>query len=175
LRDVHWLRRYWPHALLLAAALFFAGQLVFGQSEQQAVKQTVHDVLAATEVREGELPGRRDQRLQKLLGERFTDPITVRHSDLPRSGSGQRALLVWARLLQRYRSADLNVQQESIVLRGGQRATAQLDVELVATDAEGVRREQRSVEVSLVRSAERWRIDAIEVAPAAANQPEARP
>lgn len=174
--DLHRLRRYWPHALLGSIVLIFAGRtLLVKSSEEGLVLETLRGVLSAANVREDELPGSRDRRVQVVLREGFTDPVTVRHADLPRTGAGQRALLVWARLLQRYQAAELSILHASVALHGEGRATAQLDVELSARDSGAVRRDERAVKVSLVWERERWLIEAVDVAPAAANQPEARP
>lgn len=146
-----------------------------GTSHERAISQTLEALAEDAGVARGELPGQRDQRLQLALDRYFTDPLSVRHADLPQTGAGRRALLLWARLVGRYTMAKLNLEHPDISLAPSGRAVVKLDVVLEAEDSEGQQVFERAVELGLVEQAGRWQIEAIEVAPRAEQEPEARP
>jgi hypothetical protein len=138
-------------------------------------------VLDAAAVVESELPGSRDRRIQAALERYFTDPVTVRHSDLPKTGAGRRALLLWGRLLGQFEVARLVVEHQSIELAqasppdAASSAVAQVDVVLEARQRGQRLSERRSVALGLVQRGGEWRIESIFVAQRSSEQPEARP
>ena len=163
--------------LVLIAAL---GAVVYrsiwggNQSERQIAKM-LEALLEDVAVQAEETPGRRDRRVQEAVARYFTDPVTLRHADLPKTGPGQRGLLIWARLLEQFDAALLSMQHLELTLVGPSRALAKADVELHATKATESITQRRSVELGLVKQGDAWKIDSLVVAPGAADQPEARP
>ena len=145
-----------------------------GAGEQRAVESTLHALADDVGVHQGEFPGERDKRVQAALETYFTDPVTVRHRDLPLAGAGRRALLVWGRLLGRYEVAELGFEHEDITLQGG-RALVKLDLVLTASGKSGDTVDRRNVELGLIQQAGRWKIESVDVAARAQQQPEARP
>jgi hypothetical protein len=148
--------------------------LVPGDSPRDAVRHTVEQVLEDVAVRAGETPGRRDQRVQQTLARAFADPVSVRHVDMPRTGTGRAALLLWARLLGKYETAELSLVHFELA-QDAQRALAKVDVRLEAHGAEGSVTQQRTAELTLARRDDRWIIEAVDVVAGAADHPEARP
>ncbi len=157
--------------LILGAAV----QWVWGGGRERAVRLSLQDLMTAVEVREGEMPGHRDQRLQQALDEHFTKIVTVRHADLPRTGAGRRALLLWGRLLGNFHTADLSMEHLDIALRDATHARATLDVILSARSSASELHERRGVELGLVRENGEWRIESVDVAAASNAEPEPRP
>src|SRR5690606_6052375 len=155
---------------LLAVAVVVFG----GDSRERAVLETLRGLTQALEVREGETPGRRDQRVQQAVETYFTDAVSVRHADLPRTGAGRRALLLWGRLLEKYDSAALSIQHADVTLQG-ERARAKLDVALSARDEAGLHQYARAAELGLVREGDGWKIESLNIAPESQAEPEARP
>lgn len=156
-------------AILLAIRWFFPGD-----SSQEGVRRTLEQVLEDVAVRSGETPGRRDQRVQETLARNFADPVMVRYVDMPRTGAGRGALLLWARLLGTYETAELTLVHFELA-KDAERALAKVDVRLDAQGAKGNISQERAVEVTLVRRADRWIIESVDVVRGAANLPEARP
>ena len=159
----------------LALLLFAAIRVLFpGDSAQAAVRRTLEQVLADAAVRADETPGRRDQRVQETLARGFADPVSVRYVDMPRTGAGRPALLLWARLLGKYKTAELSLVHFELGQKG-ERALCKVDVRLDAQGASGSVTEQRSAEISLTRRGELWIIESVDVVAGAAELPEARP
>lgn len=148
--------------------------LVPGDSPRDAVRRTLEQVLEDVAVRAGETPGHRDQRVQETLAATFSDPVNVRYVDMPRTGAGRSALLLWARLLGKYETAELSLVHFEVAQQQD-RALAKVDVRLEAQGAAGSVTHQRAAEVTLVRRGDRWVIEAVDVVAGALNLPEARP
>ncbi|HEU5076197.1 MAG TPA: hypothetical protein VFU02_18520 [Polyangiaceae bacterium] len=167
-------RRLLSLVVLGIAILVAIRWLMPGDSSHQAVRRTLEQVLEDVAVRSGETPGRRDQRVQETLARNFADPVTVRYVDMPRTGAGRAALLLWARLLGAYQSAELSLVHFELA-READRALAKIDVRLEAQGSKGSISQERAVEVTLMRRADRWVIESVDVVRGAANLPEARP
>jgi len=157
--------------LLIAAALRL---LLPTNSPSAAVRATLEQVLADAGVHAGETPGPRDQRVQATLAKSFADPVTLRYVDMPRTGAGRDALLLWARLLGKYKTAELTLSHFELVQKAD-RALAKVDVRLDAQGPHGNLTDQRAAEITLVQRGDRWIIEAIDVVAGNANLPEARP
>lgn len=168
-------RRLLQGSLLLLVSLAFYLFRTNGDAREREIRATLEQLLADLRVRTDETPGPRDRRVQAAVDQYFTDPVTVRHADMPRTGAGRRALLLWARLLERFESAELSLAYLDVSVNDDQRAIAKADVKLDASDTEGSYAYQRQVELVLVRQGARWVIESLDVATAAAEQPEARP
>lgn len=138
------------------------------------VRRTLEQVLEDVAVRAGETPGQRDQRVQETLARTFADPVTVRYVDMPRTGAGRPALLLWARLLGKYKTAELTLVHFELAQQGD-RALAKVDVRLDAHGTDGTFTDQRAAEVTLVQQDGRWIIEAVDIVAGAAEHPEARP
>lgn len=167
-------RKWLSLAVLGLLSLALVRVLLPGDSQQAAVRGMLEQVLADAAVRSGETPGRRDQRIQATLARDFADPVSVRHVDMPRTGAGRPALLLWARLLGKYKTAELSLLHFELT-QNGDRALAKVDVRLDAEGANGNLSDQRSAELTLARRGDRWVIEAVDVVAGAANLPEARP
>lgn len=173
-------RQRWLFVALIALllGLWFISR---SQRDERAVLETLEAVLHEASVRESDLPGRRDQRLQDALERYFTDPVVVRYSDLPKTGSGRRALLLWGRLLGQLEEARLVIEHQMIEVAevpaaGKERSgVATVDVVLEARRDGKQWSDRRSVELGLLQVSGRWQIQSIEVAARSAAQPEARP
>lgn len=159
----------------LALLSFAAIRLLFpGDSAQAAVRRTLEGVLADVRVSADETPGRRDQRVQETLARVFADPVSVRYVDMPKTGAGRPALLLWARLLGKYKTAELSLVHFELGQRAD-RALAKVDVRLDAQGSAGSVTEQRRAEITLSRRGELWIIESVDVVAGAADLPEARP
>lgn len=143
-------------------------------SPREAVRRTLEQVLEDAAVRAGETPGRRDQRVQETLAQSFADPVLVRYVDMPKTGAGRSALLLWARLLGKYETAELTLTHFDVA-QEPDRALAKIDVRLDALGSDGNFSDQRSAEVTLRRRGELWIIESVDVVAGAAELPEARP
>lgn len=168
-------RRLLQGVVLLLVPLAFYLLLSRGDEREREIRATLKQLLVDFQVRADETPGPRDRRVQVAMDRYFTDPVTVRHVDMPRTGAGRRALLLWARLLGKYESAELSFEHLDISVNAEQRALAKADVRLDATDRDGSYAYERTVELILVPRGDRWVIESVDVAAAAENQPEARP
>lgn len=158
--------------LLLAALVRLF--LLPGDSSHDAVRHTLSQVLSDVAVRGNETPGRRDQRVQGALGRYFADPVTLRYVDMPKTGAGRSALLLWARLLGKFKTAELTMAHLKVT-ENGNRALATLDVRLDAEGADGSFSRERSAEIGLVHRGDVWVIESVDVVAGAADPPEARP
>jgi hypothetical protein len=159
----------------LALLIFAATRLLFpGDSAHRAVRRTLEGVLADVRVRADETPGRRDQRVQETLARAFADPVSVRYVDMPKTGAGRPALLLWARLLGKYKAAELSLVHFELGQKGD-RALAKVDVRLDAQGPGGSVTEQRAAEIALTRRGDLWIIESVDVVAGAADLPEARP
>jgi len=168
-------RRRLLSIVVLGLLLLAAVRLLFpGDSPKAEIRRTLEQVLEDVRVRAGETPGQRDQRVQETLANTFADPVTVRHVDMPRTGAGRSALLLWARLLGKYETAELVLVHYDLTQQED-RALAKVDVRLEAQGSEGSVTQQRAAEVTLVRRGDRWIIESVDVVAGAANLPEARP
>lgn len=162
--------------LLLVALVRF---LLPGDSADAGVRRTLTEVLNDVAVRGNETPGRRDQRVQAALERYFADPVTLRYVDMPKTGAGRPALLLWARLLGKFKTAELTLAHLEVTERGD-RALAKLDVRLNAEGAPGKgalgsTSDQRTAEVGLTRRGDTWIVESVDVVAGTADQPEARP
>ena len=163
---------------VLLGMLVLGGVVSLWRSEpsERVPLRVVREALAATEVRADETPGKRDRRLQEALESHFEDPVTVRHVDLPQTGAGRRALLLWGRLLQSYGSARLSGEQEQVSLSAnGGSATVRMRVVLQAEKAGATLSDERAVDVRLRKGDGGWKIQRVDVEPSANDIPEARP
>jgi hypothetical protein len=169
-------RRAWLYGTLVASVAAVVGVLAAGRSDERGALQVVRQVLQAAEVHPDELPGHRDRRLQEVLKSAFTDPVTLRHVDLPKTGAGHRGLLLWGRLLQSYRYVRFQVEQQQVELSDdGRAATVRLRVAMTGEKKGEEQHETRAVDVRLRRSSEGWKIELLDVAASERGQPEARP
>jgi ketosteroid isomerase-like protein len=125
-------------------------------------------------VRGNETPGRRDQRVQAALERYFSDPVTLRYVDMPKTGAGRPALLLWARLLGKFKTAELTLAHLELTERGD-RALAKLDVRLDAEGADGSFSDQRTAEVGLARRGDTWIVESVDVVAGTVDPAEARP
>ena len=158
------------------ALLTFAAIRIFfpGDSAQAAVRRTLEGVLADVRVRADETPGRRDQRVQETLARVFADPVSVRYVDMPKTGAGRPALLLWARLLGKYKTAELSLVHFELGQKGD-RALCKVDVRLDAHGSEGSVTQQRTAEITLTQRGDLWIIESVDVVAGSAELPEARP
>lgn len=143
-------------------------------SAHEAVRRTLTEVLDDVAVRGNETPGRRDQRVQATLERYFADPVTLRYVDMPKTGAGRPALLLWARLLGKFKTAELTLAHLKLTESGNQ-ALATLGVRLDAEGAQGTFSAERVAEVGLVRRGDAWVIESVDVVAGTADPPEARP
>jgi len=146
-----------------------------GDPSERQIARTLEALLNDVAVRSDETPGRRDQRVQEAVARYFTDPVTLRHADLPKTGPGRRGLLIWARLLEQFDTAVINMRHSSVSVVEPGRARVKADFELEATKGDEAVTQRRSAELGLVQRDDVWKIESLEVAPGAAEQPEARP
>jgi hypothetical protein len=175
LRKAVFTKRWLVRLVFFALFVAVLYRLTQGEGGQERlVLDSVETLLDQLRVVEGESPGRRDQRVQLALETWVTDPVTLRYSDLPRAGVGRSALLLWARLLGQLSRAELSILQHDISL-SGERARAIMDIVMNADSERGPITDQRTVELGLVRSKGAWKVERIDVSPATAAPPEARP
>jgi len=158
-------------ALLIFAAIRV---LLPADSAHEAVRITLEQVLADAAVRANETPGQRDKRVQETLARVFADPVSVRYVDMPKTGAGRPALLLWARLLGKYKTAELSLVHFELAQKAD-RALAKIDVRLDAHGSRGSLTDQRAAEVTLARRGDAWIIESVDVVAGAADLPEARP
>ena len=98
----------------------------------------------------------------------------MRYVDMPRTGAGRSALLLWARLLGKYKTAELSLTHFELAQKGD-RALAKVDVRLETQGPEGNVTDQRAAEVTMVHRGGGWIIESVDVLAGAADVPEARP
>lgn len=166
-------------ALLALAGMVAVGLALWlwpADEGDEAAVRVVQEVLEAARVAPGEMPGKRDQRLQEILDSHFEDPVTVRQADLPRTGAGRRALLTWGRLMQSYDEARLTAEQIQVGLSDDEKAaTVRLAVVLNAQQKGESVDDRRVVEVRLRKRDGTWRIQRVDIQRGASEVPEARP
>jgi len=167
-------RRLISLAGLLLLLFAVSRMLLPSDTANEAVRRTLEQVLSDARVRAEETPGRRDQRVQQTLARAFADPVSVRYVDMPKTGAGRPALLLWARLLGKYKTAELSLVHFDLAQKAD-RALAKVDIRLDAQGSDGSVTQQRAAELTLVRRGDAWIIESVEVVAGAADLPEARP
>lgn len=169
------LQRMLGLALVAAFGIVAYDSIWGGDQSERQIAGTLEALLSDVAVRADETPGSRDRRVQEAVTRYFTDPVTLRHADLPRTGAGQRGLLIWARLLGQFDMALITMPHLNVALLEPGRALAKADFELQASKGAESVTHRRSVELGLIKREDTWKIESLVVAPGAADQPEARP
>lgn len=159
-------------ALAIAAVLVAVAFFAYTRSEESHARKSLRSIAEALSA---PLGATHEIELRKTLSELCTPGIQVNVPDVFVGSGRDRAIDAVLRTLQGARPviALENIQLQS--LESGSRFQASFDARVSDSQAGDLHADIRQVNAVLVKSADRWQLDAVTSSPKDARQPEARP
>jgi hypothetical protein len=159
-------------ALAIAAVLVAVAFFAYTRSEESHAKKSLNRL---AEVLSEPLDAPREVELRKTLSELCTPGVQVNVPDVFVGSGREPAIDAVLRSLQGARPviALENIQLQAV--DSGSRFQASFDARVSDSQAGDLHADIRQVKAVLVKSADRWQLDALTSSPKDARQPEARP
>ncbi len=152
-------------ALGLGLALY---ALLAKKSDEELIRERVEHLAEVVRVDgPGENALFRAQRLEKELAEIFTRDVRTELPELGSSSGGRDELVGLATHAgSEYQHAEISLSKETVELeKSGKRGRFRALATLASEDDDGAHRDQRKLELGLVKTEDGWRIDSVRVGP----------